>query len=104
MAVGAVAGGYKYTTINSNTTTTIMSASGGLAVPPNNGTFGGMIVGNAGTSWRIQIYDGTAAQADLIIDVTPTAPMLLNIPCQLENGLTVVTSGTTAGTMTVFWV
>jgi hypothetical protein len=104
MAVGAVSGGYKYTVINTSSTTTVMNGSGGTAIPPNSGTFGGMVVSNPGTTWRIQVYDGPVAAGDPILDITPTSSVVIPIPCQLEAGLTVVTSGGTPGSLTVYWV
>jgi hypothetical protein len=95
--------GFNYTIINGLGTTNIQSN------PPAQtvwlGLLGGWFVGNPGSAWRIQVYDGPAAAGDPVVDMNPvTTGMTSSVPCMLTAGLTVVSSGTTAGSCVIFWL
>jgi NhaP-type Na+/H+ or K+/H+ antiporter len=66
-----------------------------------------VVVNNAGSSWSLQIFDQVSAAAPAIAGATafavPTAGTVLAYGCYFSNGLTIVTAGTTAGSITVIW-
>lgn len=74
-----------------------------------NGYLQGIVVNNAGTSWTIQIFDssGATSSVPVIAGATaftvPAAGTTLPYDCHFTNGLTIVTAGTTAGSITVSW-
>ena len=72
----------------------------------NSGTstvFSGVLVGTAGSAWEAAIYNGNPSSGGILLTtisadaVGPVSSPLLACP----NGLYVVTSGTTAGSLTV---
>lgn len=81
--------------ITTNTTTNV--ANGALAV------FAGILVNTAGSAWNVEIYNGNPSSGGVLLatisadTVGPVASPLLRCP----NGLYVVTSGTTAGSINV---
>jgi hypothetical protein len=96
---------YTKTHITTNTTTVILpNLSGSIAIPPI-GILGGIFIGNPGSAWLIQVYDcvsGAQAAANLISAFTAAANNPWNLPpLRLTAGLSIVTSGTTPGDMTV---
>jgi hypothetical protein len=94
--------GFNWTHIASSATFTILSALTGSTGPL--GLFGGILINAAGTSWVVTVYDGSVAQNVVVATFTAALGQLpLNFPLQLNNGLTVVTSGT-AGDLTVAWL
>lgn len=71
------------------------------------GYFQGITVNNAGTSWTLQIFDDikTSSPIATIAGGTaftvPAAGSYLDYDLHFSNGLTIVTAGTTAGSITV---
>src|SRR5258708_23939820 len=91
-----------YTEIHTNATTTIIAALG-AGVPPL-GILLAILVNNPGATWQAIVYDGTAAQNIIVATwVSGTSPAL-PYRVRLKNGLTLVTSGTTPGSLTVSWL
>ena len=86
--------GYRYTHITSNSTTTIITGSGTLQA---------IIVNNPGATWVATIYDNTAGSGTVIGIMALTANQPFVGPVQINTGLTIVTSGTTPGDLTVLW-
>ena len=81
--------------ISTNTTTEI---NGG-----KNAVFSGILVGTAGSAWNAEIYNGNPASGGILL-VTISADAVGPVACPLlgcPQGLYVVTSGTTAGSLTV---
>ena len=75
--------------ITSNTTTVVKTGGG---------TFHGFSVLTAGSAWTAAVYDGTSASGTLIAEVTLDATGPVSFPAmRYLSGLTIVTSGTTAG-------
>ncbi len=81
--------------IDSNATTLINSGKGAV--------FSGILVGTAGSAWEAAIYNGNPSSGGTLLTtisanaVGPVVSPLLRCP----QGLYVVTSGTTAGSLTV---
>jgi hypothetical protein len=91
-----------YTEIHTNTTTNIITALG-AGVPPL-GILLGLFVNNPGATWQAILYDGPAANNIIIATwVSGTSPGL-PYRVRVKNGLVVVTSGTTPGSLTVSWL
>ena len=71
------------------------------------GYFQGIVVNNAGTTWTVQIFDDikTSSPIATIAGATafavPAAGSTLAYDVHFSNGLTIVTAGTTAGSITV---
>lgn len=69
------------------------------------GFLGKLIVGGAGTTWTIDIYDSTTNESGKLLWSYVTADgrvnLELNIPC--NKGITVVSGGTTAGFACIVW-
>lgn len=87
---------YGYTNIISNATTLIRSGTGGI--------LRGITVNNAGSTWVITIYDDiTAVAAHKVGTITSPLQQEYLYDAALTNGLTIVTSGTTPGDITVRW-
>ena len=89
----------QYKELATNSTTTIKTGPGFLQ---------GIVVNNAGTSWTLQIFDsvsgsGTAIGGGTAAFTVPVAGTNLNYDCGFSNGLTIVTAGTTPGSVTVAW-
>lgn len=87
-----------YMEINSNKTTVVKTGAG---------VFSGIVVNNPGSAWTLQIFDNTTAAAPAIAGSTafacPTAGLFLPYRANFNNGLTIVTAGTTAGSITVIY-
>lgn len=63
-----------------------------------------VVVNNPGTTWVITMYDNTAGSGSLIGTLTsPVSGGQYEYHASLSNGLTIVTSGTTAGDITVVY-
>jgi len=93
-----LAGTYNYTLISTNATTTIKSLPG---------VFAGVYVTNAGTSWAATVYDSLTGSGTVVL-VQATLALGNYTPvsgCGIitQIGLTIVTSGTTAGTLLILW-
>jgi len=86
--------GWRYTHINSNATTTVITGSGTLQA---------IIVNAPGSAWVATIYDNTAGSGTVIGAMTITANQPFLGPVQVNTGCTIVTSGTTPGDLTVLW-
>jgi len=84
--------------LNSNATTVIKTRPGYLQ---------GIQVNNAGSAWTLQVFDNITNSGTAIGGATaftvPAAGQSLNYDCHFSTGLTIVTSGTTAGSITVEW-
>lgn len=81
-----------YSHITSNTTTAIKTSAG---------TLHRLVVNNPGSAWVAEIYDGT--NSDAVIAIADLVSGSLEYGLALSTGLTVVTSGTTAGDLTVVY-
>jgi hypothetical protein len=77
--------------INSNTSTSVKSGAGYLY---------GVEVGDPGSAWVISIYDNTSATGTPMVIKPATYPASLK-GYTINNGIYVVTSGTTAGTVAI---
>jgi hypothetical protein len=88
----------QYKELAANATTTLKTGPGYLQ---------GITVNNAGTSWTLQIFDSVAGSGTAIAGGTaftvPAAGTGLNYDYGFSNDLTIVASGTTAGSITVAW-
>ena len=65
--------------------------------------FAGILVGTAGSAWNAEIYNGNPANGGTLL-TTISADAVGPVSCPLlacPQGLYVVTSGTTAGSLTV---
>lgn len=85
-----------YLFINSNTTTTLSTHTGTRLEK--------IVVENAGTSWRVQVFDSATGSGQLIADLNPPTVggnFDFGEDANTTNGFTVVTSGTTPGVVTV---
>lgn len=81
--------------ITTNATTEINSGS--------NAVFSGLLVGTAGTAWNAAIYNGNPTSGGTLL-VTIGANAVGPVACPLlacPQGLYVVTSGTTPGSLTI---
>jgi hypothetical protein len=85
---------YSYSHIASNGTVTLKSGAGHLHT---------LVVNAAGSSETITIYDNTSASGTIIAIMTPPAAGTYMFDVAFNTGLTIVTSGTTAGDYTVSW-
>jgi hypothetical protein len=85
-----------YKEINSNATTVLKVGVGPLQ---------SITVNNAGSAWTVQVFDNTSANAPAIAGSTaftvPAAGSNLRYNAHFNTGLTIVTSGTTPGSLTV---
>ena len=83
------------TRISSNATTQVKTGSGILHR---------IVVNKIGTDWVIDVYDDTGVgTSNQIASITPTQTGTLEYGIKFNNGLKIVTSGTTAGDITVIW-
>lgn len=84
-----------YLFLNSNQTVTVNNR--GVNVLKD------IVVMNAGTSWRIQVFDSATGSGALVADLNPpTVGGQFDFGgAELANGFTVVTSGTTPGVATI---
>ncbi len=80
------------TNVSTNTTTNIKSGAGFLHR---------ITVNNPGSSWTITVYDSTSGSGTKLATITPSLVGSLEYDVEFTTGLTVVTSGTTAGDITV---
>lgn len=64
-----------------------------------------VVVNNPGSTWTVAIYDNTAGSGSTVATISPETAGGGNFDYDagLSNGLTVVTSGTTAGDITVVY-
>lgn len=84
---------FNWTNIASNTTTPILTKPGVLHT---------VTVNTSGSAWVITVYDGPVLAANKIATITPGATEeTFTYDVILNNGLTIVTAGTTAGDLTV---
>lgn len=82
---------FSYTHINTNTTTSIKTSAGIL---------NSICINNPGSAWVVTVNDG----ANPIAIITPsTGQDSMVYECSFINGLSVVTTGTTPGSITVNW-
>jgi len=85
--------GYSFNNIKTSTTTVIKSGAGQLHC---------LTINNIGTTWVITIFDNIVASGTTI--ATTTALTILGAYCfdiAFTTGLTIVTSGVTAGDITI---
>lgn len=82
------------THVASNATTTVKQGPGVLER---------IVVNNPGSSWTCTVYDSTTGSGAVIAALTPGSIGTLEFDAIFVNGLTLVTSGTTAGDLTVIW-
>jgi len=93
--VGSIPGPFKYQHINSNATTVVKAAPGFLH---------SIVVNQAGSSWVAEIFDSTSASGTIVansINISLVTSFIYDIT--LNTGITIVTSGTTPGDITVVW-
>lgn len=62
-----------------------------------------VVIGNAGSSETITIYDNSVCSGNVISVITPVAGSTYTFDVSTQNGLCVTTAGTTAGDTTVTW-
>jgi hypothetical protein len=92
MTIGTSLGyAYGYTHITSNATTNIKTG---------NGILNSIVVNNPGATWTITVNDGASVIA-VIAAAAAQSTMLYE--CAFNTSLSVVTSGTTPGDITVTW-
>lgn len=63
-----------------------------------------LVVGNVGTTWTLDFYDDQAGSNNKFfswVTADGKGPFALQIPC--NNGITVVSGGTTAGQASIVW-
>lgn len=86
-----------YQLISTNVTSTVSKTTGRLDK---------IVVMNAGTTWRLQVFDNSAGSGAMIADLNP--PIVggnydFGLEAGFSNGLTFLSSGTTPGVITVTW-
>lgn len=71
------------------------------------GILSAVVVNNAGSSWTLQIFDGISSSGAAIAGATaftcPAAGSVLSYNTYFSSGLTIITAGTTAGSITVIY-
>jgi hypothetical protein len=82
---------YSYTHITTNTTTNIKTQSGILNT---------ITINNPGTAWVLTVNDGASVIA---VITAAAAQSTLVFECSFITGLSIVTTGTTPGDVTVTW-
>lgn len=83
-----------FANITTNATTLVKSGRGALAR---------IVVGNAGSAWQAVVYDGIDATGQKIATISLNVTEELEFDVAVQTGITVVTSGTTPGDLTVIW-
>ena len=83
------------TAITTNTTTTINLGSGAI--------FAGLSVATAGTTWNVEIYNGSPTSGGVLLATIPadTQGVVDSPLLRCPQGLYIVTAGTTAGSVSV---
>jgi len=81
--------------INSNATTVVKSSPGILHL---------ITVNKAGSAWTITVYDNTQGSGEIIAQIDGTSVGSFAYNVYFETGLTIVTSGTTPGDITVAYL
>jgi len=96
-AIGIVEGVVSFDSarINSNATTVVKSSPGILHL---------ITVNKAGSAWTITIYDNTQGSGEIIAQIDGTSIGSFAFNVYFETGLTIVTSGTTPGDITVAYL
>jgi len=96
-AVGMVEGVVSFNSarINSNATTVVKNSTGILHL---------ITVNKAGTAWTITVYDNTQGSGEIIALIDGTSVGSFAYNTYFETGLTIVTSGTTPGDITVAYL
>jgi hypothetical protein len=85
----------RFANITTNATTVVKNGGPGSLVR--------IVVNNAGTAWVITVYDNTAGSGTKIATITATVVGDLDYGIEFATGLTIVTSGTTPGDLTVVY-
>jgi hypothetical protein len=85
-----------YGHVAANATTTHKSGAGVLRR---------ITINDPGSAWVVNVYDNTAGSGTLIATIKPSASLYgpFEYHARFSTGLTTVTSGTTAGSLTVVW-
>lgn len=95
VAIAGTGGGYSFTNITTNATTTAKSGAG---------TLHAITVNNPGTTETLTIYDNTAGSGTKIGTVAVgTNLTTLIFDLAFSTGLTIVSAGTTTGDWTATW-
>ena len=83
------------TAITTNATTTINLGSGAI--------FAGLSVATAGTSWNVEVYNGSPTAGGVLLATIPanTQGVVDSPLLACPQGLYIVTAGTTAGSVSV---
>jgi len=90
-----IAAGQARTIVTSNATTQIKATPGKLAK---------MIVWGVGTAWVIDVYDHASANTNPVYQwLTAGGAIVADLQIPMIYGIRVVTSGTTAGSVTIVW-
>jgi hypothetical protein len=106
-SLGRMMGGMfalKSTPITTNATTVVTNAGSRAQA------FLGLVATNAGTTWTATVYDNTAASGEIIVPSTAvalgrfTSGYYNGDACLLNTGLTVVTAGTTPGSLYALYI
>lgn len=96
--------GYKYTHLAGAGTTVIFggigATQGSATSPANTGILGFLSINAAATT--VIVYDGPSASFPVVFSCTTQVGVVLNVPLQLTQGLTVVIAGASAD-VTVGW-
>ena len=95
----AAASGFQYTKITTNVCTTVKATTAQLHA---------ILVSGAGSSWTIQVFDNASACSGTAIFgatavTVPTAGTSIPFEIQANNGISILTAGTTPGELTVSW-
>lgn len=82
----------------------IITASETNQLRTGSGKLAGIVVVDPGTTWVVDIYDDPSANNNQVykfVSATGLAAVQLQIP--MQQGIRVVTSGTTAGRVCIIW-
>lgn len=83
---------------------TIITANATTQIKGSAGKVGQIIVWDAGTGWQIDVYDHASANSNQVWSwVTADGKGVYALQVPMDNGIRVVTSGTTPGKCTVVW-
>ena len=91
--------GHSATNISTGTTTTPITT----VVKSGSGVLRGVVTGDIGSSWQATLYDNTAASGTIISVLKPTNAGFIGFEVGFTTGLTIATTGTAAGNLTVIW-
>jgi len=91
--------GHSATNISTGTTAAPITT----VVKSGSGVLRGVVTGDIGSSWQATLYDNTAASGTIISILKPTNAGFIGFEVGFTTGLTIATTGTAAGNLTVIW-